>query len=99
MYWLIEKVAVIVPVPPTVAVADAEFALSKVIDPVSDDQVEKKWPVFGVAVIEMTPAFSQILEPTGDVDPVPEGLSAKVTWYCSCLLKVMVCVDWTLLNV
>jgi hypothetical protein len=32
------KVAVIVPVPPIVAVEDAEFALLKVIDPVLDDQ-------------------------------------------------------------
>ena len=41
VYVLIAKVAVIVPVPPIVAVVDAELALLKVIDPVLDDQEEK----------------------------------------------------------
>ena len=35
------KVAVMVPVPPIVAVVVAELALPKVIDPVLDDQEEK----------------------------------------------------------
>jgi len=38
---LIAKAAVMVPVPPIVAVAEAELALVKVIDPVLDDQEEK----------------------------------------------------------
>ena len=40
MYVLIAKVAVIVPVLPIVAVAVAELALLKVIDPVLDNQEE-----------------------------------------------------------
>ena len=73
------KVAVIVPVPPIVAVAEAKLALSKVIDPVLADQEEKVWPALGVTVIGRDPAFSQMLVPAGDVDPLPEGLTAKVT--------------------
>ena len=41
MYGLIAKVAVMVPVPPIVAVVEAELALSKVIDSVLEDQEEK----------------------------------------------------------
>ena len=54
-----------VPVPPIVAVAEAELALLKVIDPVLEDQEEKVEPALGVAVIEREPAFSQTLEPVG----------------------------------
>ena len=41
---VIAKVAVIVPVPPIVAVAEAELSLLNVIDPVLDDQEEKVHP-------------------------------------------------------
>ncbi len=74
---VIAKVAVIVPVPPIVAVAEAELALLNVIDPVLDDQEEKVHPLLGVAVMGREPAFSQTLEPVGIVDPPP--LTAKVT--------------------
>jgi hypothetical protein len=48
---VIAKVAVIVPVPLIVAVAEAELSLLNVIDPVLDDQKEKVYPVLGVAVM------------------------------------------------
>jgi hypothetical protein len=38
--YVLTKVAVIVPVPPNVAVVDAEATLLKVIDPVLDDHEE-----------------------------------------------------------
>jgi hypothetical protein len=66
-----------VPIPPIVAVVEAELALLKVIDPELEDQEEKPEPVLGVAVMERGPEFSQTSEPHGLVNPLP--VAAKVT--------------------
>jgi hypothetical protein len=74
------KLAVIVPAPFIVAVVDGEPELAKVIDGVSEPQDENVYPEFAVADIESGPASYQVF-PEGLVVPLPEGLTAKVTWY------------------
>jgi hypothetical protein len=73
------KFAVIVPVPLIVAVVDADVGLVIVIDPVALHD-ENMYPVFAFAVIEVD-ASHQLVPIAGVVVPLPEGLTAKVTWY------------------
>ena len=77
------KFAVIVPVPPTVAVVEIEFWLPNVIDGLLVLQLENAYPVPDVAVSGLiTAALSYHVVVEGDVVPAPLGLTAKLTCHC-----------------
>jgi len=73
--------AVMVPEAPMVAVVLAELGLANVNEPELELHDENLYPLFAVADIESEPAFSQTLLPEGEVDPVPEGVTANEIWY------------------
>jgi hypothetical protein len=73
--------AVIVPGPLTVAVVEADVELAKVIEPVLLDHEENRYPEPAVAEIAKEPESTHCV-PDGLVDPLPDGVTAKVTWHC-----------------
>jgi len=74
------KFAVMVPVPPIVAVVVDELELPKTIEPVFELHDAKVNPIVGVAEIGLiVKASSYQLVPEGVVEPAPDGDTAKVT--------------------
>jgi len=60
---------------------EAEFALTKVFNPVLLDHDENVLLAEGVAEIESTPASFQRLVPEGEVVPEEDGLTANEIKY------------------
>ena len=79
---LIVKLAVIVPGPFTLAVVDIALELSKVMELLLVVHRENVYPEVGETLIESGPPSTHRLLPAGVVDPLPEGVTASVNWYC-----------------
>jgi hypothetical protein len=82
VFWV--NVAVTVLAALTVIVVDAEVELANVTDPEGLAlQAEKVFEPLGVAdmVWPVAPASYHVTV-EGDVVPAPDGVTAKVTWYC-----------------
>jgi hypothetical protein len=69
-----------VPVPPIVAVVGDKFTFPIVIETVLEPHDENAYPLVGTAEIGLiVEASSYQLVPEGDVEPAPDGDTAKVT--------------------
>ena len=65
-----------------VAVVDEAELFVNVMEMVLDDQFQNWLPELADAFIASEPAFSHTFVPDGVVEPVPDGATAKDTWYC-----------------
>ena len=71
-----------VPGPATVAEVDGELGVATVMLLVADHSLNPN-PDAGVACMEMAEPAGTQTEPDGAVEPLPAGVTAMVTRYCS----------------